>query len=67
MTNVPEDIRAFWTELYKLFDVHFRMDTGSQEAWDSFWKDANALWEKSGKKDTYLGLISACADLLAKH
>lgn len=46
MTNVPEPVRAIWTDLYKLFDKYYRMD-GSEEAWIAFWTDAQKVWEGS--------------------
>ena len=63
-TNVPDEVRAIWTDVYKLFDQHFKMDTGSPEAWDSFWNDVSALWKKHGKKDAVASLLNSVADLL---
>ena len=36
MTNVPDDVRQAWKELYILFDTNYNMD-GSEEAWIEYW------------------------------
>lgn len=52
MTNVPQEIREIWTDLYKLFDKHFLMDN-TEKDWIDFWNDANEICKKSGK-DKYV-------------
>lgn len=64
MTNVPEDIRAIWTDLYKLFDVHYRMDIHSINDWNAYWADAQKIWEKSGRDKAVLSLLSDTADFI---
>lgn len=53
MTNVPEPVREMWTDLYKLFDVHYLMEN-SEKAWTAFWNEARNLWEKHGRNDFIL-------------
>ena len=48
MTNVPDPVREMWTDLYKLFDIHYLMEN-TDEAWASFWNDSSMLWEKHGR------------------
>lgn len=67
MTNVPQDIREIWTDLYKLFDVHFKMDVHSVSDWTKFWNDGSAIWEKSGRNKYVLALINAAADYIVFH
>ena len=45
MTNVPQDIRERWTDLYKLFDRFFLMQN-TDEDWNAFWTEAKALLKK---------------------
>lgn len=39
MTNVPQKIRDLWSDIYVLFDRNYLMPN-TQDAWDSFWKQA---------------------------
>ena len=64
MTNVPDDIRSIWTDLYKLFDIHFKMDVNSAEDWTKFWNDGSEIWEKSGRNRFVLALINDTADYI---
>ena len=64
MTNVPDDIRTLWTDLYKLFDVHFKMDIHSITDWNAYWADAQKIWEKSGREKAVLSLVTDTADLI---
>ena len=64
MTNVPDNIREFWTDLYKLFDKHYNMDIKSPDAWNTFWDDVVKLYEKHGKKAGMANLLNDVADLL---
>jgi hypothetical protein len=64
MTNVPDDIRTLWTDLYKLFDVHFKMDVHSITDWNVYWADAQKIWEKSGRDKAVLSLVTDTADLI---
>ena len=45
MTNVPQRIRDFWTDMYVLFDRNYLMPN-TREAWDSFWKQATEVGKK---------------------
>ena len=44
MTNVPDNIRAFWKEVYVLFDTYFRMDVKDADTWNKFWADAEKIY-----------------------
>ena len=67
MTNVPDDIRAMWVDVYKLFDLQYRMDIASTDAWRKVWEDASGIWEKYGRKDAVVGLLLSVADLLKEY
>lgn len=66
MTNVPENIRTIWTDLYKLFDKHYPMDIASQEAWDAYWKDAIELTQKYQKYDCIIDFVGFISEFLCK-
>lgn len=67
MTNVPDDVRAMWVDVYKLFDLHYRMDIASTDAWEAFWHDSAEIWDKYGRKDSVVGLLASVADLLKEY
>lgn len=64
MTNVPQKIRDMWTDLYKLFDVHYTMD-GTQAAWENFWNDAKDLYAKHNGNERLNDGITLVADWIA--
>ena len=64
MTNVPDKIRQIWTDLYKLFDLHFKMDIHSEADWKSYWEDGQKIWENSGRNEAILALINDTADYI---
>lgn len=67
MTNVPPEIREIWTDLYKLFDIHYKMDINSADDWGKFWNDGKAIWEKSGRNKYVLALINDTAELIVHY
>ena len=63
MTNVPDNIRSAWADVYKLFDVSYNMDE-SDEAWKQFWDMANKLVVKYGDEIPLLELFESVAHIL---
>lgn len=63
MTNVPDDIREAWKDLYILFDENYNMD-GSQEAWETYWNQATQLVIKHGDNVPMLCILEAIAQML---
>ena len=63
MTNVPQNIRDAWADVYKLFDVSYNMD-GSEQAWEEYWNKANALIVKYGDEVPLLELLEQVAHML---
>lgn len=45
MTNVPDNIRALWKDIYVLFDTHWNMDN-TAKAWEEFWEKAKEIYGK---------------------
>lgn len=64
MTNVPDDVREIWTDLYKLFDLHYKMDIHSAEDWTKYWNQGSLIWEKSNRNRFVLALINDTADFI---
>ena len=63
MTNVPKEIRDAWTDIYKLFDIHYCMD-GSEEAWIQYWNHANQLIQKYDDDIPLLEMCEAIAHMI---
>lgn len=63
MTNVPDNVREAWKDLYILFDENYNMD-GSQEAWEAYWNQASQLIIKHGDNVPMLKILEAIANML---
>ena len=63
MTNVPDNIREAWKELYILFDTNYGMD-GSDKAWTKYWEQANKLIQKFGAEIPLLEMTVSIAKLI---
>lgn len=63
MTNVPNDIREIWREVYILFDTHYLMPN-TAESWTAFWDDANKLYEKYGKNELLIGMLVMASSII---
>ena len=48
MTNVPNNIRDMWSDVYKLYDINYNMPN-TKEAWEKFWQQATAVTDKHTK------------------
>lgn len=54
MTNVPQDIREMWADVYRLFDSHYNMPN-TAEAWKAFWDKAEEIRQKYN--NPHLGVL----------
>ena len=63
MTNVPQEIRDAWADIYKLFDVNYGMN-GSQDAWEKYWLQAAELIKKHGDNVPMLEILYAVAHMI---
>jgi len=45
MTNVPQNLREMWSDIYKLFDLNYLMEN-NLESWNKFLEQANRIYEK---------------------
>ena len=58
MTNVPDNLREMWADIYRLFDSNYLMQH-TEEAWNHFWNQAVKIYEK------YKGAMPRVMELLA--
>lgn len=65
MTNVPQDIRDMWADVYRLFDLHYNMDN-TAEAWQKFWKQAEEIQAKYDNPHL-LGMVMVVSDMIEYH
>lgn len=63
MTNVPQDIRDIWTEMYKVFDRHYLLKD-SQEGWESYWREAQSIWVAHGMNERISSGFGLLADVI---
>ena len=64
MTNVPNELRDMWADLYRLFDAHYRMEN-TVEAWAVFLNHAKELWEKYDMNKRLRQMIDVVIDMIA--
>lgn len=64
MTNVPQNIRNIWTDIYKLFDLFYLMQN-TEDDWNKFWTEGKRIWENSGKSHRVMEAISLVSDVIA--
>lgn len=67
MTNVPDDIREMWKDVYVLFDTHFLMDANNQDEWNAFWDEAMKVNEKHMNIPCVIDLLSTVSEMIAKY
>lgn len=64
MTNVPENIRAAWKEVYVLFDTHYMMDN-TEDAWNEFWKQAKGIMAKHQDMKRIMDMLVTVSDMIS--
>lgn len=45
MTNVPDNLREMWADIYRLFDINYKMPN-TEDAWKKFWDQAVKIVDK---------------------
>jgi hypothetical protein len=63
MTNVPNELRDVWKEIYVLFDTHYKMEN-TVSAWDGFWEEAKAIMDRHSDLQL-LELIVAVSEMIS--
>ena len=66
MTNVPDNIREMWKEMYILFDTHFLMDVNNQDNWKDYWGKAVELIQKYDIPNM-VDMLQAMADIICER
>ena len=66
MTNVPNNLREMWSDVYRLFDSNYLMQN-SDEAWRSFWLQAVSLYEKYNKPKYLVSMIIVVSELIEER
>ena len=66
MTNVPENIREMWKDVYVLFDTHYNINADSQEEWNAFWAEAIKINEKHMDIPCVIDLLDTVSEMIAK-
>lgn len=66
MTNVPNEIREMWADVYRLYDVNYTMPH-SPVAWQEYWKQVEALTKKHGNSWEFTKMIILVTELLEEH
>lgn len=65
MTNVPNEIREMWADLYRLFDVSYNMEN-SKESWQKFWDTATKIRNKYSEPHV-MAMIYVVSDMVDYH
>ena len=66
MTNLPDNLRDLWKQLYVLFDRHYLMDISSEEEWKSFWNDAIQIKNRHDTVPCLVDLLATLSDMIVK-
>ena len=66
MTNVPNEIREMWSDLYRLYDVHYNMENTS-DAWKEFWDAAKTIAEKHNNNRYLWVMIQTVSQMIEDH
>lgn len=65
MTNVPNDIREMWADVYRLFDLNYNMKNDA-ESWQKFWEQAEQL-NKKHNNYYLMALVMIVSDMIEGH
>jgi len=65
MTNVPQEVREMWADVYRLFDMNYNMKNDA-DSWKKFWDQAEQLREKYGQYQIG-ALLLVVSDLIEYH
>lgn len=64
MTNVPTEIRDLWSDIYKLFDLHYKMPN-TETAWNKFWEQAKQVYTRHGSEKRIVDMVCLVADMIS--
>jgi len=64
MTNVPNEIREMWAEIYRLFDRNYLMPN-TEDAWNKFWEQAMDIHKKYPKQYHLFKMLTVVGDMIS--
>ena len=64
MTNVPEEIRDMWKDVYVFFDSHYLMPN-TIVSWSEFWKQAGQIVGKYKENYHVWDFILTVSDIIS--
>lgn len=64
MTNVPQELRDMWADLYRLFDINYLMPN-TPEAWNKFWEQAMQLKIKHKDPPHFIEIVITISDMIS--
>ena len=65
MTNVPNEIREMWADVYRLFDANYNM-LNTEFCWNQFWKQAEEI-KKKYNHPKLVDLIVTVSEMIELH
>jgi len=64
MTNVPDDLRQMWKDVYVLFDSNYLLEN-TEEAWKAYWDKAAKIYgEYASKYPQILDMINIATEII---
>lgn len=66
MTNVPDELRQVWKEIYIVFDKNYLMDTSKQESWNKYWDDATEVLKNHPEVPCLIDLFGTMSEMIGK-
>ena len=63
MTNVPDNLREMWADIYKLFDLNYKMENTSQ-AWNKYWDQVEQLLKKHNRYPYVMDLARIVSEMI---
>lgn len=66
MTNVPNNLREMWSDVYKLFDMNYLIPN-TEEGWGSFWEQALKLYDKYNRSKSIIQMVITVTDLIEER
>ena len=63
MTNVPDNLREMWADIYRLFDINYKMEN-NETAWTKFWNQATAIGNKYGNNKRLIEMVTIVSEMI---
>ena len=66
MTNVPQNLRDMWKDIYCLFDANYLMPN-TEDAWQKFWDQAMRVKMKYEDQRKLMDLLIIVGDMIGER